>query len=143
MKYTNILFVLFALALVSCGGGKKVQIDKNPYLEIFEPYWQEVFPGQQEAPNSLVLILPYAVELENYGVDSVYFQGYHDALTKSVLAEMTVYRVRIIKDENANKEAPPVELMENEALVSYMNKANEKHYFKVTDIKKEQPIYMP
>lgn len=143
MKYIGLFLASLALVMLGCGGGKQLYLDKSPYLEIENPYWQEIYSGIKDGENSIVLFLPYATPIESYKVDSVYFKGYHDALKTSIMEEKTVYRVRLIKDENREKVIPPYEITEDQALVSYVNKAGEKYYFIVDNIVKAEPIYMP
>lgn len=143
MKYFGIILVGLTLAVAACGGGKKIQMDKNPYLVIENPYWQEIVSGQEDGMNSMVLFLPYSTPIESYNVDSVYFKGYHDALTKSKMKETSVYRVRLMKGENQVKVKPPVNIEDNQALVSYLDKEGNKFYFVVDNIVQGESIFMP
>ena len=129
--------------LISCGGGKNVQLDNAPMVKIENPYWQEVFAGQEGGENSIVLILPCAVPLENYGIDSVYFHGFHSKLTQSIMKKQNVYRTRILLNTEKNGLETPFSITEDQALVSYVNKEKKKYYFRIKEIEKREPIYMP
>ncbi len=140
----SIATLVVVVALVSCIGSKKVDLDKSPYLKIENPYWQKVFPGQPDGLPSFDLILPYAFPIENYKVDSVYFRGYHGPLRQSKTREhKTVYRANFIEKKGHENVAPPITLTDNEALVSYFTKKEERRYFKVENIIESEAVYLP
>ena len=143
MKYLFPIALIIAVTIFSCSGGKNVSLDKDPLLRIENPYWQKIIPGQEDAPQSMILILPYSVELMNYYVDSVFFKGYHGELVQSVINGQAVYRIHIMIEENQTIIAPPFPIEENEALVSYIDLDKIRHYFKVGNIIMKEPLIMP
>lgn len=146
MKQLFLAFLVlaaFTTAFYSCTGSKDVLLDSDPLLKVENPFWQEIYPGQQDGKKSMALIIPYAFPIENYAVDSVYFKGYHEKLVSSQMGNKEVYRVQIFIDENKEAIQPPYEITENEALVSYVDKSSTKRYFKVSNIVKKDPIVMP
>jgi hypothetical protein len=143
MKY-SIGFVIGLIFLASCSGGKEVGLDSAPLIQIKEAYWQEVIPGQRDQPKSMILILPYVTELASYQVDSVHFKGYHEALVKSMMQNnQPVYRTRINIDQPMTPIVPPYAIVDNEALVSYIDLEKKKRYFKVSNIEAREPMYLP
>lgn len=143
MKY-SIGLVIGLIIFASCSGGKEVGLDTAPLLQIKGPYWQEVISGIQDDPKTMILILPYVTELGSYQVDSVYFKGYHEALVKSMMQnDQPVYRTRINIDQPMTPIVPPYTILENEALVSYIDLEKKKRYFKVSNLEMREPMYLP
>lgn len=142
-KIIPVLFVLIAI-VASCGGGKELPLDKDPFLKIENPYWMEIIPGQQDAPKSMVVIFPMAADpVDGYAVDSVYFKGYHEELRQSAVDGKEVYRARLLPEEGRTPVAAPFEIAEDEAVISYIDKSENKRYFIVRNIIRAEPIYMP
>ncbi len=143
MKRLIPITLVFILIVASCTSNKNIGLDTKPLLIIENPYWQKIFPGQEDGDKQMVLILPYDMALENYKVDSVYFKGYHERLKESTMSGKTVYRARITLQDNLNLITPPYTIEENEALVSYEDKNGTKRHFRVKNILRKEPIYMP
>lgn len=147
MKNFVKLVFLFSLLLVlvqSCTGSKEVLLNETPEVSVVTPSWQEIVPGQEDGKKMMVVFLPVANELENYAVDSIYFKGYHQNLTyKSKSSSGAGYQAVITLESDKEAIEPPYEILEDQALISYFDENKARRYFKVSDIKQAESIYMP
>lgn len=137
-------FALLVLAFQSCTGSKEVFLNESPDIEFVEPTWQEIVPGQEDGKKMIVVFLPIANQDDNYAIDSIYFQGYHQNMTfKSKASAGSGYQAIITVGETKNSIEAPYELANNQALVSYIDSNKARRYFRVSDIKRAESIYMP
>ena len=147
MKNSNKIVFLVALVLVfvqSCTGSKEIVLNESPDVEVIAPTWTEIMPGQEDGQKTIVVFLPVANEKQKYAVDSIYFLGYHQALTyKTKTSAGGGYQAIIVVGKDNNSVEPPYELTSNQALVSYLDAKKVRHYFRVSDIKKAESIFMP
>jgi hypothetical protein len=145
-NFVKILFLLvvFGAIVQSCTGSKEVYLNETPEVVVMEPTWQEIMPGQEDGQKMMILFLPIESQVVDYNIDSIYFKGYHQNLTyKSKSSSSEGYQAVIVLDDNKAKVEPPVELLENQALVSYIDVDLVRRYFKVSDFKQAESIFMP
>ncbi|MFT5822826.1 MAG: hypothetical protein ACI8ZM_004083 [Crocinitomix sp.] len=145
----NFVKILFLFAVVgaivqSCTGSKEVALMETPEVKVVGPTWQEIVPGQEDGQKMMVVFLPVESQVENYAIDSIYFKGYHQNMTyKSKSSSGAGYQAVIILDAGKEKVNPPFELLKNQALVSYFDMNEVRRYFKVSDLKQAESIFMP
>lgn len=138
------LFAVLGVIIQGCTGGKEIALNETPEVSVISPTWQEIIPGQEDGQKMMVVFLPIEGQNENYAIDSIYFKGYHQNMTyKSKSSSGTGYQAVIIMDDAKEKVDSPFELLENQALVSYFDMNKVRCYFKVSDLKQAESIYMP
>ena len=138
------LFVVLGAMVQSCTGSKEVALNENPAVKVTSPTWQEIIPGQEDGQKMMVVFLPVENPVENYAIDSIYFKGYHQNMTyKSKASSGAGYQAVIVMDASKPKVESPIELLENQALVSYIDMNKVRGYFKVSDLKQAESIFMP
>jgi hypothetical protein len=143
MKKTFLILPVVMLLIAACSGAKNMSLDKKPLLVIENPNWFKVMPGQQDAKKFSVLMLPVAVVLENYQPDSIYFQGYHEALNYSIYQDKPVYRAQFFERSDRPKVEPPFAIEKDQALMSYYTQDSLKRFIRITDIVQGETIFMP
>jgi hypothetical protein len=147
MKNSIKLVLLGALLVVfvqSCTGSKEIVLNESPDVEVVAPTWTEIMPGQEDGQKTIVVFLPVTSENEKYAIDSIFFQGYHQELTyKTKTSAGAGYQAVIAVGKDNNSVEPPYELTGSQALVSYFDAKNVRHYFRVNDIKQADSIFMP
>ncbi|MGB1102769.1 MAG: hypothetical protein ACPG21_04005 [Crocinitomicaceae bacterium] len=143
MKISHTILLFVIITLTACSGSKELSLDKKPLLAIENPQWFKVMPGQPDGKKFSVLILPVAVVLESYKPDSVYFQGYHEALQYSVYQDKPVYRAQFFEGTERPEIKPPYAIEKDQALMSYYTADSLKRYIRVTEIVQGEPVFMP
>lgn len=146
MIKTGLLSLAFSLTLlVGCSGSKNITNEKEieSSIAFVNPYYQEVFPGQQDGVKSMILYFPSNDTAPEYKPDSVYFKGYQEVLTTYKNPQGQGFRTNVEMKENAVVVNPPQPLSENEALVLVVYPDGKKRYIKVGKLTKRESIFMP
>ncbi|NOQ73665.1 MAG: hypothetical protein GQ574_16785 [Crocinitomix sp.] len=145
-NFVKILFLFIVLGAFaqSCTGNKEIMLNETPEVTVVGPTWQEIMPGQEDGQKMMVVFLPVENQVIDYNIDSIYFKGYHQNMTyKSKSSSGAGYQSVIVIDDSKAKVDSPVELLENQALVSYFDVDKVRRYFKVSDFAQAESIFMP
>jgi len=143
MRQIPIYAALLIFVATACVGGKKITLVDEQIIEFQTPYYQEIFPGQQDGQKLLILTLPIKVINYGYKVDSVYFHGYHEALMTNINGNAQEFRAKILIPSEKVEIIPPFPILETEALVSFTDDKGRRKMFKVENIVRKEPIFQP
>lgn len=139
----KISWISIFLLILACGTSKKIVLDESIDLTFQRVFYKMIYPGQQDANKQMLLILAYDTPVKGMTIDSVYFRGYREKLKAEFKSGEDVFYTQIELMENHQTIAAPFEVSDNEAIITYFDAEQIKHYFKVTGIVEEKPIYMP
>lgn len=154
-----ILIPIITLVMMSFSQCDRSKFDKNSPIEISDSHYQSWVGGKPGSSGTLVTIIA-KVSNKHMVFDSIYFHKKATKLETQIKEEKLTLIANFIersyqdqdivmssdpKEEYGNK--PPVlikkipfDLKNNEAIISYFIK-EKKRYYKLTNIRKEKPIY--
>lgn len=156
---TKTAFPLLILALcVSCAGGKDsiYNYEQEPPFTITTSYFQKWVAGVQEGGSGVNVNLSIDNITEEVAFRHLYFRNKKETATftptspdKIIGYFKTTAKRDVVMDSNPVKEANntpndvfPFKLKENEAVLSYYHKGEEK-YLKITEIEEKPMIAYP
>jgi len=143
MKNYQIYTLLLVGLIASCIGGKKIPLVDEEIIFFNEPYYQEIFPGQEDGQKRLLLTLPVQTFTTGNDFDSVYFHGFHVSLLRNVNQMKVEYSAKILVPKEKVEIIPPYPLTDSEALLSYTDIKGKKKLMKVENILRKEPIFQP
>lgn len=162
MRFLNRLFtfsilLLFMASFSQCSSVPKLQ--KKAPLSHGDVYYQEWTAGVQGGGSGINLFIP--VEDSDIILETVYFRGQKSKLeTKPSNLKLYIGRFKTENNqpidivlssdqkEEYNNKLPqeatefPFDLNDDECVVAYRS-ANKRMYFKISNIKKESPVFYP
>ncbi len=138
------------------------QFDEEPPFTISKAYYQDWVGGRQGSSGTLITFEITSEISKEVRLDSLFFSNKICKLEATSFnkkysiignfSKNTYVERNIIMDVDPQKEMAnkvpdvainfPFELSDNECVISYIIK-EKKHYFKVTDLKKEKTIFYP
>jgi len=152
--------ILVVTTFTQCGSAQK--LDKKSPFTINKAYYQDWVGGRGTSKGTIVSIEFSNKTSKKIIFDSIFFKGKVIKLEHSISEDKQLITGNFItniqrdkdiimdidpRKEMANK-APnvrinfPFDITDNECVISYSIK-NKRHYFKLTNLKEERPIYYP
>jgi len=157
---TIVSSILVIISFTQCGSAQK--LDKKAPLTINKAYYQDWFGGRGTSKGTIVSIEFSNITSKKIIFDSIFFKGKliklehtfsenKQTITGNFITNIQHDKNIIMdidpKEEMANKVTDlninfPFELTDKECVISYFIR-NKKHYYKLLNLKEEQPIYYP
>lgn len=158
--FATIITSLFLMTLFSqCSSA---QFDKTSPFTITKAYHQDWVGGRGGSKGTLVTLELTATISDKIVVDSIFFKSKKSKLNFSsfnkkhtitgnfviaIVTDRTIIMHSDVRKEMANKVPEistsfPFELTDKECVISYFIK-EKKHYYKITNLTKEKPIFYP
>lgn len=141
MRY--LLGFILAGIFVSCAIHNQIKVVDNLPIDFVKPFYKMIYPGEKEADKEMLLVLAYEGALNDITLDSVYFRGYHQKLTENVRSGYKVFQAKFKLLANHKFIESPVDISNEQALISFSDKTGLKQYYLVPKVVEEKPVYMP